>query len=87
MAEKPKLPPKIRAGMGDMVAELVEVWSDADHARAVGLLTVLDAEGRADKANIPAGVDWLRLYREMRLIRLLDERMSALQREGRQGKR
>ena len=85
MAQKPNLPPKIRAGMGDVVSELVEVWSDADHARATGLATVLGADGRADKAKIPAlpAGDWLRMYRDMRLIRLLDERMTALQREGR----
>ena len=76
---------KIRAGMGDVLSELVEVWSDADHARATGLATILDAEGRADKARLPnlPAADWLRMYREMRLIRLLDERMSALQHEGR----
>jgi len=84
-APTPAVREKVRAGMGDMTSELVEVWSDADHARATGLWTILDAEGRADKAQIPAlpASDWLRIYREMRLVRLLDERMSALQREGR----
>lgn len=83
----PAVPSKVRAGMGDLAAEHIEVWSDADHARATGLWTILDAEGRADTKQVPPlpGETWLRLYREMRLIRLLDERMMVLQREGRIG--
>ena len=41
--------PRIRAGMGDVAAESIEVWSDEDHRRATGLLT---SEGQA----VPPGL-------------------------------
>ena len=83
----PAAPSKVRAGMGDVAAEFVEVWSDTDYVRATGLLTILDAEGRVDEKHVPPlpAETWLRLYREMRLVRMLDERMMTLQREGRIG--
>lgn len=83
----PALPEKVRAGMGDVNAEFVEVWTDADHERATGLWSILDAEGRARAKEVPplAPAAWLRIYRGMRLIRLLDERLMAWQREGRIG--
>lgn len=79
---------KVRAGMGDVVAETVEVWSDADFARATGLLSILGPDGRAPADRVPAKMSadaWRRIHRGMRLIRLLDERMIKLQREGRIG--
>jgi pyruvate dehydrogenase E1 component alpha subunit len=83
-----QIPSKVRAGMGDVTAETVEVWSDADFARATGLLSILGPDGRPPADWIPVGVGpevWLRIHRGMRLIRLLDERMIKLQREGRIG--
>lgn len=90
---KPDAPPmasqtasKLRAGMGDVAAETVEVWSDADFARATGLLSILGPDGRAPADRVPVGVGpdaWRRIHHGMRLIRLLDERMIKLQREGR----
>jgi len=87
---KPTVPPqpeKVRAGMGDMNSEFVEVWTDAAYERATGLWSILDAEGRARAKEIPslAPEAWRRIYRGMRLIRLLDERMTAWQRAGRIG--
>jgi pyruvate dehydrogenase E1 component alpha subunit len=79
---------KLRAGMGDVTAETVEVWSDSDFARATGLLSILAPDGRAPADRVPAGIGadaWLGIHRGMRLIRLLDERMIKLQREGRIG--
>ena len=88
----PPVPSKVRAGMGDIRAQTVEVWSDADHARATGLLSILGVDGlgsdgrAAAEERPPLGADgWRRVYRGMRLIRLLDERMVKLQREGRIG--
>lgn len=83
----PSVPSKVRAGMGDVTTEFVEVWSDADHARATGLWSILGADGRADKKQVPAlaPATWQRMYREMRLLRLLDEKMIELQRAGRIG--
>jgi len=84
------VPSKVRAGMGDVGAKMVEVWSDADYARATGLLTVLGPDGlgpdgRAVAEPQPAlGAEgWRRVHRGMRLVRLLDERMVKLEREGR----
>ena len=48
-------PSKVRGGMGDVESEFVEVWSDEDHARAVGLLSMLSDDGKAD-AEGPAQV-------------------------------
>src|SRR3954468_17577584 len=67
-------PSKVRAGMGDVEAEVVEIWSDEDHRRATGLARVLDEEGRADPAAVPA-VEPERLraiYRAMVRIRTFD---------------
>src|SRR5688500_13781826 len=80
-------PGKVRAGMGDVVADFVEIYSDEDYARAVGLLSILDAEGRAAPGAVPA-VDastWRAMYRGMLLIRLLDEGLMIMQRQGRVG--
>jgi pyruvate dehydrogenase E1 component alpha subunit len=78
---------KVRAGMGDVTAEMIEVWSDADYARATGLASILGPDGRAASEKVPTlGADaWRRIHRGMRLIRLLDERMMTLQRQGRIG--
>ena len=46
--------PKIRAGMGDVASPAVEAWSDDDYARATGLQVILAADGKADRAGVPA---------------------------------
>ena len=78
---------KIRAGMGDVDADFVEVWSDEDYRNATGLLTILRPDGTADRADVPAiGAATLRaMYAGMVRIRMVDERLMALQRQGRIG--
>jgi pyruvate dehydrogenase E1 component alpha subunit len=78
---------KVRSGMGDVASEFIEVWTDADHRRATGLWSILAADGRADTQQVPRlpPEAWLEIYRGMRLIRRLDERMMAMQRQGRIG--
>jgi len=48
-------PSKVRAGMGDVGADFVEIYSDADYARATGLLSILAPDGRARTADVPNG--------------------------------
>ena len=71
--------PKIRAGMGDVASPSVEAWSDEDHQRATGLQTILSADGKADRAAVPAlAPEVLReAYRTMLRLRVLDERLRA----------
>jgi pyruvate dehydrogenase E1 component alpha subunit/2-oxoisovalerate dehydrogenase E1 component alpha subunit len=77
---------KIRAGMGDVEAPAVEVWSDEDEARATGLLQVLAPDGRA-VGPLPALEPALlrELHRAMLRSRVLGEKMLLLQRQGRIG--
>jgi pyruvate dehydrogenase E1 component alpha subunit len=87
-AMKPRPASKVQSGMGDVTSEMVEVWSDADHARATGLDVILDDAGRIlDQARVPAlSPQQLRdMYRGMLLIRILDERLMTMQRQGRVG--
>src|SRR3954451_16806802 len=84
----PKAPPppapalKIRAGMGDLDAPAVEVWTDEDYQRATGLFKLLP-DGTPTPEIAP---ETLRdMYRGMLRMRLLDERMVHLQRQGRIG--
>jgi pyruvate dehydrogenase E1 component alpha subunit len=79
---------KIRAGMGDVEALAVEVWSDEDEARATGLQQVVGPDGRlaAGAARPPLDAVALReLHRGMLRARVLDEKMLHLQRQGRIG--
>jgi pyruvate dehydrogenase E1 component alpha subunit len=86
MADAPKGPAKIRAGMGDVDASSVEVWSDEDHARAIGLFQLIAADGRPAGAVPRLEPALLRdLHRGMLRSRVLDERMMHLQRQGRIG--
>jgi pyruvate dehydrogenase E1 component alpha subunit len=92
-APAPATPPvpaaskKIRAGMGDIDADFVEVWSDEDYRRATGLLTILGEDGIADPKAVPAldAAALREMYAGMVRIRLVDERLMALQRQGRIG--
>lgn len=57
-------------------------------ARATGLLRILAEDGTAAEADVPAGLDAAaarRLHRGMLTIRIMDERLLALQRQGRIG--
>jgi pyruvate dehydrogenase E1 component alpha subunit len=77
---------KIRAGMGDIDAADVEVWSDADYARATGLYQILAPDGRVAGAVPDLDAARLReLHHGMLRARLFDERMLLLQRQGRIG--
>jgi 2-oxoisovalerate dehydrogenase E1 component alpha subunit len=71
--------PKIRAGMGDVEAPVVEAWDDDDFRRATGLGTILSADGKADRAGVPAlePAALRECYRTMLRIRALDERARA----------
>ena len=73
--------------MGDVDADSVEVWSDEDYRRATGLMTILGPDGKADRAAVPRlePAKLTEIYRSMLRIRVLDERMMALQRQGRIG--
>jgi pyruvate dehydrogenase E1 component alpha subunit len=75
---------KIRAGMGDVEAPSVEVWSDEDYARATGFLQLLAPDGRLVGAAPALEPKLLReLHRGMLRVRVLDEKMLLLQRQGR----
>ena len=78
---------KIRAGMGDVEADAVEVWSDEDQARATGLLQMLAPDGKLAAGPRPQLEPALlrELHRSMLRSRLLDEKMLNLQRQGRIG--
>ncbi len=77
---------KIRAGMGDVEAASVEVWSDEDEARATGLLQILAPDGRPTGKVPKLAPALLReLHRGMLRARVLDEKMLNLQRQGRIG--
>jgi pyruvate dehydrogenase E1 component subunit alpha len=83
----PPPPAKIRAGMGDVESDFVEVWSDEDEARATGLASILREDGTADPKAVPAldPAALREIYRGMVRIRIIDERLLALQRQGRIG--
>jgi pyruvate dehydrogenase E1 component alpha subunit/2-oxoisovalerate dehydrogenase E1 component alpha subunit len=77
---------KIRAGMGDVEAPSVEVWSDEDEARATGLLQILAPDGTLVGKAPDLEPAFLReLHRGMLRVRVLDEKMLLLQRQGRIG--
>jgi len=67
--------------------EWIEVWTDAEEARATGLFQILDEEGRADPARVPklSPEELRQMYTGMLRSRLLDQRMLPLQRQGRIG--
>ena len=57
------------------------------HGEGLALLSVIGVDGRADPRSDPrlSPETVVRAYREMRRLRLLDERMTLLQRQGRIG--
>ena len=54
---------------------------------SLGLLQILRPDGSADAARVPplSDAELLRIYRGMLLIRIMDERLMAMQRQGRIG--
>src|SRR5262245_23218931 len=72
--------PKIRSGMADLEAPLVEAWSDDEYRRATGLGSILSPEGSAERAGVPAlAPEALReCYRTMLRLRVLGDRLAAL---------
>ncbi len=89
VAPAPRTPPgKVRSGIGASTAERVETYSDADYQRAMGLACVLGADGKVVAgAEVPAldKAALVALYTGMLRIRVMDERLLALQRQGRIG--
>jgi len=77
---------KIRAGMGDVEAPSVEIWSDEDDARARGFVQLLAPDGRLVGVAPKLEPAFLReLHRGMLRSRVLGEKMLHLQRQGRIG--
>jgi TPP-dependent pyruvate/acetoin dehydrogenase alpha subunit len=84
----PLAPPrKVRSGIGDLSAEFVEIYSDEDYRRATGLLSILTPDGKADPARVPplSKAQLLALYQGMLRVRVIDDRLVNLQRQGRIG--
>ncbi|HEX4456758.1 MAG TPA: thiamine pyrophosphate-dependent enzyme [Polyangia bacterium] len=77
MAEPKPTPPRMRGQIADVPADASEV----------SLFQVLDERGVAAAARVPqlSAAEWRRIYRGMQLIRIMDERLLALQRQGRIG--
>lgn len=77
--------PTSKSRSGQLTAETVEVWTDQDLARATGFLQILDENGHADAAAIPAlsAEALVRLYTGMLTSRLLDDQLMPMQRQGR----
>jgi pyruvate dehydrogenase E1 component alpha subunit/2-oxoisovalerate dehydrogenase E1 component alpha subunit len=69
--------------MGDVESASVEVWTDADEARATGLLQVLAPDGSVVGPAPSLAPELLRkLHRAMLCSRVLGEKMLRLQRQG-----
>ncbi len=82
MAEKPTS--KIRSGQ--ITGTIIEAFSEADEARATGLVRILDETGHA-KGSIPdlSPAELIRMFEGMVQSRLLDETIGKLQRTSRVG--
>jgi pyruvate dehydrogenase E1 component alpha subunit len=79
--------PLVRAGMGAPEVAEIEAWTDDDYQRATGLVSVLDAGGKVDRAAIPAFEPTaLRdAFRAMLRARALDAAARELVKAGRIG--
>ena len=79
--------PLVRAGMGAPEVAEIEAWTDDDYQRATGLVSVLDAGGKVDRAAIPAFEPTaLRdAFRAMLRARALDATARELVKAGRIG--
>jgi pyruvate dehydrogenase E1 component alpha subunit len=82
MADKPTS--KIRSGQNTGTS--IEAFSEADEARATGLVRILDEKGQA-KGTVPdlAREELVRMFEGMVQSRLLDDLVGKLHRQGRVG--
>src|ERR1700760_578413 len=71
-------------GSERMRGQIADVPTDASE---LGLFSVLDERGVAAAERVPSllASEWRRIYRGMQLVRIMDERLLALQRQGRIG--
>jgi pyruvate dehydrogenase E1 component alpha subunit/2-oxoisovalerate dehydrogenase E1 component alpha subunit len=79
---------RARSGLGPKDSlEDIEIWTDEAWALATGLVEVLDEQGHADPALVPAltRAELVDIFRGMITSRLLDGRLLPLQRQGRIG--
>lgn len=83
MASSQDTRPKIRSGQHQ--DSIIVAWSDEDEARAKELWQILDENGTVQSLVLPdlKPEDHRRIYRGMLQSRRLDERLMALQRQGR----
>jgi pyruvate dehydrogenase E1 component alpha subunit len=79
-----KVPSKARSGQSQQTS--IEAFSDADEARATGLVQILDENGQT-QGDVPAlpPAELVRLFEGMLWSRLLDEHFLTMQRQGRIG--
>jgi pyruvate dehydrogenase E1 component alpha subunit len=77
--------PRIRSGMEDVKAPVVDAWSDDDYRRATSLGTILSPDGKADRAGVPAlaPAALRECYRTMLRLRAFGDRTRALVESGR----
>jgi pyruvate dehydrogenase E1 component alpha subunit/2-oxoisovalerate dehydrogenase E1 component alpha subunit len=82
MADKPTS--KIRSGQN--TGDIIEAFSEADEARATGLVRILDEKGQA-KGAVPElpREELIRMFEGMVQSRLLDDMVGKLHRQGRVG--
>lgn len=82
MADKPFS--KIRSGQN--TGEIIEAFSEADEARATGLVRILDENGQS-KGAVPelSRAELMRMFEGMVQSRLLDDMIEKLHRRGRVG--
>ncbi len=85
--------PASSSAFGPPAGSAAAYFAGDEVAKATGLLQILRADGTVNAASIPAVFGFgspdrelaLNLYRHMQLIRIMDERLLALQRQGRIG--
>src|SRR5450755_2634469 len=73
----PTKTPSLRAGMGDLEAPSVEVWTDDDYRRATELQAILSPPGggAANRPAVPVAAPavWRGAYRAMLCLRAVDQ--------------
>ena len=67
---------KIRAGMGDVDAEMVEVWTDEDYQRATGLRSILREDGRTIVFQVASAANKLQIKRAVE--QLLGSKVASI---------
>jgi pyruvate dehydrogenase E1 component alpha subunit/2-oxoisovalerate dehydrogenase E1 component alpha subunit len=80
------LAPYVSGGFERPAQAAPSYFAGDDHAKATGLLQILRPDGTVNGPFVaPERALALRMYRHMRFIRIMDERLLALQRQGRIG--